>query len=234
MKRYISIDMKAMKENNLSLEEWVLLENIYFLSNNEYRACYASKDSLREYIGVSNGQIYKILKDLEEKGFLVKNSFGHLQVTQKYLNMVCTHSPKNGDTLQNIKYDSPKNGDETLQKMETKKENLRELLREKEKESKDSTKKAPFELPTWLNLEAWENWVQHRKEIKKPLTPTSIKQQIKLLEANKSDHVEIIETSISCGYMGLFPIKSDGKKALMDRCLNEKKRNYTIDPNNPF
>lgn len=142
MKRYISIDMESMRENNLSLEEWVLLENIYFLSNNEYRACYASKESLREYIGVSNGQIYKILKDLEEKGFLVKNSFGHLQITQKYLNMVCTHSPKIGDTLQNIQSNPPKNGEDTLQKMETKRDNTREILREKEKESKDSLKKA--------------------------------------------------------------------------------------------
>lgn len=90
------------------------------------------------------------------------------------------------------------------------------------------------ELPNWLNLEAWNKWVQHRKEIKKPLTPTSTKQQLLFLEANKSDHVEIIEASISGGYMGLFPIKRDGKKALMDRCLNEKKRNYTVDPNNPF
>ena len=108
------------------------------------------------------------------------------------------------------------------------------MLLEKFGESEFFPKKDTLDLPDWLNLDAWNKWVKHRKEIKKPLTPTSIEQQLKLLEENKSDHVKIIETSISGGYMGLFPIKSDSKKALRDRCLNEKKRDYTVDPNNPF
>lgn len=77
----------------------------------------------------------------------------------------------------------------------------------KERVSKDTTKKEIPELPNWLNLEAWNKWVQHRKEIKKPITPTAMKQQLKILEDNRYDQVEIIEQSINNGYQGLFPIK---------------------------
>jgi hypothetical protein len=225
MKRYISIDLQAMKENNLSLEEWVLLENIQFLSNNEYHACFASKKTLAEHLCVAERHLFRMISKLVESGFLSKNSFGHLVATAKWLRVSGTTYDKMSYPMQNVQSDYDKMSDDPMTKCHTKKDNLSvDIKREKE----------ISELPTWLNLVAWEKWVQHRKEIRKPLTPTSTKQQLLLLEENKSDHVEIIEASISGGYMGLFPIKRDGNKALMDRCLNEKKRNYTVDPNNPF
>ena len=63
-------------------------------------------------------------------------------------------------------------------------------------------------LPDWLNADVWNEWVAYRKEIKKTLTPISIKRQLKLLEENKADHIEIIETSIRNGWTGLFPVKN--------------------------
>jgi len=66
-------------------------------------------------------------------------------------------------------------------------------------------------LPGWLDKEAWSEWEQYRKEIKKKLTPLTIKQQIRFLEKNKNDHIEIINTSISNGWTGLFPIKKQYK-----------------------
>ena len=61
------------------------------------------------------------------------------------------------------------------------------------------------DLPQWLNQEAWQLWVQFRKEIRKPLKPTTIKLQLKMLEKHKLHHVEILETSIQNGWQGLFP-----------------------------
>ena len=63
-------------------------------------------------------------------------------------------------------------------------------------------------LPQWLNKEAWAEWVQFRKEIRKPLKPTTIKLQLKMLEKHKENHVEILETSIQNGWQGLFPNKA--------------------------
>ena len=65
--------------------------------------------------------------------------------------------------------------------------------------------------PTWLNLKAWAAWEQHRKEIKKKLTPTSIRLQLKFLEENKENHTQIIKNSIVNGWTGLFPLK-DARK----------------------
>lgn len=62
-------------------------------------------------------------------------------------------------------------------------------------------------LPQWLNQEAWSEWVQFRKEIKKKLVPTTINRQLKFLEKHKEDHVLIIEQSIMNGWTGLFILK---------------------------
>lgn len=69
-----------------------------------------------------------------------------------------------------------------------------------------------IELPSWLNKKAWGAWEQHRKEKKKTLTPTSKKLQLKLLEENKDDHVQIIKNSITNGWTGLFPLRGELKK----------------------
>ena len=63
-------------------------------------------------------------------------------------------------------------------------------------------------MPDWLNADVWNEWVAYRKEIKKTLTPISIKSQLKLLEENKADHVEIIKISIRNSWTGLFPLKN--------------------------
>jgi hypothetical protein len=63
-------------------------------------------------------------------------------------------------------------------------------------------------LPDWLNKKAWEAWVSYRKEIKKTLTPTSIKLQLKMLSDNQKDHVQIIKNSITNGWKGLFQLNA--------------------------
>lgn len=65
------------------------------------------------------------------------------------------------------------------------------------------------ELPDWLDRETWEKWEKYRKEIKKSLKPTTIKLQLSFLEANKFDHIAIINRSIQNGWTGLFPLKNN-------------------------
>ena len=60
------------------------------------------------------------------------------------------------------------------------------------------------EIPDWIDKKVWAEWVQHRKEKKKPLTPMSIKKQIKFLEAHKADYQQILEKSIQNGWTGIF------------------------------
>lgn len=55
---------------------------------------------------------------------------------------------------------------------------------------------------------AWVDWETHRKEIRKKLTPPSVKRQFALLEKHAAQAVEIIEVSIMNSYQGLFPPKA--------------------------
>jgi hypothetical protein len=80
---------------------------------------------------------------------------------------------------------------------------------------KDSNKVQETQfLPSCISSDVWNEWVQHRKEIKKPLTPTTIKKQFKQLEDFNRlgmDTTEVINASIAGGYAGLFALRT-GKK----------------------
>lgn len=59
--------------------------------------------------------------------------------------------------------------------------------------------------------DAWEDWVKHRQEINKRITPTSQKMQFAKLIASK-DPVGMIRHSIANGWQGLFePAKKNGQ-----------------------
>lgn len=66
---------------------------------------------------------------------------------------------------------------------------------------------ASIDLPDWLDKKTWADWEKYRKEKKQKLTPTSIKRQLAFLEARKTDHIAIINTSITNGWTGLFELK---------------------------
>lgn len=62
--------------------------------------------------------------------------------------------------------------------------------------------------PEWLDTEVWALWVAHRRELRKPLTPTQCEALFAKLDAYRAeghDPVAVIRHSIACGYQGLFP-----------------------------
>jgi hypothetical protein len=75
-------------------------------------------------------------------------------------------------------------------------------------------KKKPeiIEIPDNLDNDAfikvWNKWKAFRKEIKKPLKPTTEKERLKFL-ANEPEPIEIIENSLRNGYQGLFKLKTN-------------------------
>lgn len=84
--------------------------------------------------------------------------------------------------------------------------------KESYKERKNtSNKEVQVEIPEWMNREKWAEWEQHRKEIKKKLTPLTVKKQIKLLSNYIPIYDLVIEQSIQNGWTGLFPEKVDNK-----------------------
>ena len=66
-------------------------------------------------------------------------------------------------------------------------------------------------LPEWLDPELWAEWEQHRREKKKPMTPSSALKTIEQLATYRAQGVDLkaaINHSIANGYQGIFPPNS--------------------------
>ncbi|HDT0721566.1 TPA: helix-turn-helix domain-containing protein [Proteus mirabilis] len=79
-----------------------------------------------------------------------------------------------------------------------------ELLEGKKSKNKFDPKLAK---PSNVSDEVWQDWINFRKEIKKPLTETMCKQQAKKLSLC-TDANTVICNSIANGWQGLFPERS--------------------------
>lgn len=105
------------------------------------------------------------------------------------------HPPESGgDPQVNSKHDPQVNS----------KHDLQELLEGKKSKNKFDPKLAK---PSNVSDEVWQDWINFRKEIKKPLTETMCKQQAKKLSLC-TDANAVICNSIANGWQGLFPERS--------------------------
>ena len=63
-------------------------------------------------------------------------------------------------------------------------------------------------LPNTDGIRGWDDWVAYRKEIRKKMSPATIKKQVAMLEKySPEDQFLIINQSITNGWTGLFPPK---------------------------
>lgn len=72
------------------------------------------------------------------------------------------------------------------------------------------TKKEIVELPSFLSAEQWQEYLDHRKSIKSPMTLLAQKKAINQLikfEADGQDITEVLDQSIRNGWKGIFPVK---------------------------
>jgi hypothetical protein len=82
------------------------------------------------------------------------------------------------------------------------------LVGKRSKPPTQSLPPIPTELDTPAFRTAWEEWIQHRKEIKKPLTPTTASKQLKDLAGwGECAAIAAIDVSIRNGWTGLFEPK---------------------------
>ena len=99
----------------------------------------------------------------------------------------------------------------------------------KVKQSKEKVKqsKEKENFPDCLNtdefLQIWSDWEKYRREIKKKLTPTTIKRQLKLLAEHPESAIEMVEQSIRNGWQGLFVLKekNGGQNGRTDKTIGQ-------------
>jgi len=58
-----------------------------------------------------------------------------------------------------------------------------------------------------LDLDAWERWLDYRKEIKKPIKVASMQSAMKAFVKHGTNQAQVVEQSIANGWTGLFELK---------------------------
>jgi Mn-dependent DtxR family transcriptional regulator len=184
--QFIMVSIEIMHDKNLSPNQKFIFAEIHQLSMLD-KGCIATNRHFSELIGISVQGVSNAISDLQKKGYI---SIDNSKTVRNNGREITIHSD-----VSTIHSDvSPLHSD-----VESK---------ENRTINKTTNRQEAVLLPEWLSVSAWSQWVQHRKEIKKSLTPSTIKKQITLLEKNKDQHMEIIEQSIEKGWTGLFKIKT--------------------------
>lgn len=214
MKRYITLDMHIInKIEDMNLNLWILLENVYFLSNNSYQSCYASKKNLANHQGLSERQIIRIIDDAVGKGYLKKTELKHLKVTSKWIDLQnVKDNDKKVETMTKCHKDYDKMSVNTMTKCHTKKENIK---RDNKKDIKKYKKKDLIELNEIQNHKYKDlilEFIEHRKELKKQMTKKALELFISKINdfSLKGYNIkEIVEKSILSGYMTIYEPKNN-------------------------
>ena len=90
---------------------------------------------------------------------------------------------------------------------------------------KERTKQTP--LPAWLSEELWEDFKEHRKLLRKPLTPLAATRILKTLNQVATDYSEVearqcLDTSIANGWLGVFPPRTQNETSPRYQSADEK------------
>lgn len=68
-----------------------------------------------------------------------------------------------------------------------------------------------IEIPKGINLESWAEWIEYRKDKRKPVSHLAANKQFKLLlKYDAEEQQAVIDKSIQNDYQGLFEIKGQG------------------------
>jgi hypothetical protein len=75
---------------------------------------------------------------------------------------------------------------------------------------------------TEINMEALEEFQEHRKEIKKPMTPLAIKKAMKVLRPFSLEQQQyMVDQAILNGWRGLFPVDPPKQSTSRQRSLEQ-------------
>lgn len=135
---------------------------------------------------------------------------------------------KNWELYQSDKSDKQQKEQQSNNRVTTKEQQNNTNKNDKNKENDHNEKKKDkegtedfFSEYSDLNnenfIKVWDEWLGFRKEIKKPLTISAQKKQLKFLSENKSDAIEIIEQSIRNQWQGLFELKNQSNETFKNR-----------------
>ena len=102
------------------------------------------------------------------------------------------------------------------------------------KEKVNQKEKTKTPLPAWLSEELWNDFVEHRKLLKSPITPLAATRILKKLEQVAADYSEAearqcLDTSIANGWLGVFPPKAQAATSPRYQSLDERNQSVLDD-----
>ena len=169
--------------------------------------------SLNEATGLSTQTLRTCLSRLEKAGNLTSRSTNRFRILT-----LCNY-----DTYQisDGEANKPANNPLTSQQQASNKpatanknvkndKNEKNVKNEKKKRKLIYKIEYPPELDTLEFQASWQEWIQHRTEIKKKLTPSTISKQLKMLSKYPpATAIAMIEQSICGGWTGIFELKDN-------------------------
>ncbi len=168
--------------------------------------CYASNGYLARILGVSGRQVKNIVNALLEAGLITRKCVSNAQGSVRYLHTITKtaliEATKETNFTPPVKSTSLGGGSTVPPyRIEDKIEDI----------------KIQEPLPYGSDFkEAWTKWVEYRKEIKKPMKATTIREQLKMMAGWGSEQkcVQAIDKSIVNGWQGVFLDKTNKTKTL--------------------
>jgi hypothetical protein len=158
-----------------------------FMNMNQDMA-FPSLKRIETETSLSHPTVLKYLKLLESEGWIVKKSGSRTESNRYFVNIPNADQIRVGNDATYVTSEEKVGSVATSNnKLITIKHSIREQ---------------------GVLADNWDDWEQHRKEIKKKLTPTTIGRQAKQLAKHPKEIQEaMIEQSITNGWTGLFDLK---------------------------
>lgn len=194
------IPAEVLQMETLTITEKVVYGIVNALDNEE--GCYASNGYLATTLQLSDRQVKNCLKTLIDFQLVVRvevNNRRILRTVEKQALVGAT------DFLGRGKPVSRKGGNR-----------LPTYRTEDKKEDSNNNISLPYGEPF---KEAWTKWETYRKQTKKPLTPMTKEEQLKMLGSwgNEAKAIDSINKSIAFGWQGLFLANTQQTKTLTNQ-----------------
>jgi hypothetical protein len=190
------IPVEVFQMETLTITEKVVYGIVNALDNEE--GCYASNGYLAQTLQLSDRQVKNVLKSLIDFQLVVRIEVDGRRILRTVEKQALVGAT---DFLGRGKPVSRRGGsrlptDRTVDKKEDK-----------------PTLTLPYEQPF---ADAWDKWVAYRKQIKKPLSEMTMKEQLLMLSGwgSENNAIASINKSIAFGWQGLFVINSNKTKTL--------------------
>ena len=196
---YTNIQHNFRKENNLTLNEYVLCDMIFFLSKKSDSKvphwCFMSKETMANEIGLSKQSVITLIKKMCESGFLEKQEItGFVKTTSKWELVYFTDGkeslpiaqktfdfgkeslPNNNNIIYNNIDKEQKLFSNNLNSLDT------EIIKPPKKQKKESDRAILFSASDWINYDTLREHLKQDKEFVKNYKGVDLKHYISKAE----------------------------------------------------